>query len=268
MLGLNAGVAWAAPEGRIQQVESTDGVVTYILSAEGLAEGETIDPASVSTTLGGVDAPTTAEPVASDAPTVDRTTMIVLDASGSMGDAEKLIQAQAAAKLYLETLPSDVEAGLVTFSDTAEVAVAPTADRAAVVAGIDALEAGGATALNDAIVLTVDQLGTEGTRNAVVLSDGNDAGSDTSAKKAAKVLAESGVVLDAVSLGTGKQTAQLAKFATAGNGSVVTATDAAELTAAFESAAQDGREPAGRHRRDPSRRRGRHLGTGLSRLGR
>ena len=51
-----------SPEGRIQQVESVDGAVTYVLSAEGLAEGESIDPASVRTTLGGVDAPTTAAP--------------------------------------------------------------------------------------------------------------------------------------------------------------------------------------------------------------
>ena len=50
-LGLGSGVAWAAPEGRIQEVESVDGAVTYVLSAEGLAEGESIDPTSVRTTL-------------------------------------------------------------------------------------------------------------------------------------------------------------------------------------------------------------------------
>jgi tight adherence protein B len=238
-LGLGTGVAWAAPEGRIQQVDSAEGEVTYILSAEGLAEGESIDPASVKTTLGGADAPTTATPVAADpGAVVARTTMIVLDSSGSMADNNKLATAQDAAKQYLATLPADVKAGLVTFADKAAVKVTPTEDRAAVVAGIDGLKAQGATALNDAVVLTVEQLGAEGSRNAVLLSDGEDEGSETSAKKAASTLKKSGVVLDAVSLGTGKQTAQLAGFAKAGNGSVVTATDAAELTAAFESAAR------------------------------
>ena len=238
-LSLGTGVAWAAPEGRIQQVESVDGAVTYILSAEGLAEGESIDPASVRTTLGGVDAPTTAAPVAAESgPVVGRTTMIVLDSSGSMAEDGKLAKAQEAAKQYLDTLPADVKAGLVTFADEASVKVAPTEDRATVEAAIDALTATGATALNDAVVLTVDELGTEGSRNAVLLSDGEDEGSDASAKSAAKALKKSGVVLDAVSLGTGKQTAQLAAFAKAGNGNVVTATDAAELTAAFEEAAR------------------------------
>ncbi len=238
-LSLGTGVAWAAPEGRIQQVESVDGAVTYVLSAEGLAEGESIDPASVRTTLGGVDAPTTATPVAAEAgPVVARTTMIVLDSSGSMGDNNKLAQAQQAAKQYLDTLPADVKAGLVTFADKSTVEVAPTEDRAAVEEAIDALKAKGATALNDAVVLTVAELGTEGTRNAVLLSDGEDEGSDASTKSAAKALKKSGVVLDAVSLGTGKQTAQLAAFAKAGNGTVVTATDAGELTKAFEQAAR------------------------------
>jgi tight adherence protein B len=237
-LGLGASPAWAAPEGRIQEVQSTDGAVTYVLSADGLAEGESIDPASVRTTLGGVDAPTTAASLTEEAVQVARTTMIVLDSSGSMAELDKLASAQEAAKQYLATLPDDVKAGLVTFADDATVAVTPTEDRAAVAAGIDALEARGATALNDAVVLTVDTLGSEGTRNAVILSDGEDEGSESSAKAARKALRQSGVVLDAVSLGTGEQADQLAGFAKAGNGSVVTATDAAALTAAFEEAAR------------------------------
>ena len=131
-LGLGVGVAAAAPEGRIQQVESVDGTLTYVLSADGLAEGEAIDPASVRTTLGGIDAPTTASPVAAaEGPVLDRTTMIVLDSSGSMADFGKLGIAKSAAISYLESLPSDVKAGLVSFSDSAEVEVAPTLDRVA-----------------------------------------------------------------------------------------------------------------------------------------
>lgn len=235
---LSTGVAWAAPEGRIQQVESTPGVIDFVFSAEGLAEGESIDPASVGVTIAGVEAPATATSISESAVAPARTVMLTLDASGSMADFGKLAIAKSAAASYLDTLPADVKAGLVSFSDTAEVEVAPTVDRAAVKAAIDSLDAKGGTALNDAVILTSQALGAEGSRNVVLLSDGNDADSQASGKEARAVLAESGVILDAVSLGEGSQEKSLAAFAKAGNGSVVTATNADALTAAFESAAR------------------------------
>lgn len=236
---LGTGVAWAAPEGRIQGVTSVPGEVSFALAAEGIAEGQSIDPASVRVTLAGVDAPATATPItdASAAP-VARTVMLVLDASGSMADFDKLNIAKAAATSYLDSLPADVSAGLVSFNDTARVDVAPTTDRAAVRSAIGALQAKGGTALNDAVILTVETLGTDGSRNAVLLSDGNDADSQASAKEARAALSDSGVILDAVSLGEGVQEKSLAAFAKAGDGTVVTATNSDGLTAAFESAAR------------------------------
>jgi tight adherence protein B len=233
-----SGAAWAAPEGRIQQVESSPGAVEFILSAEGLAEGESIDPASVEVTIGGVEAVSTATGISESVAAPQRTVMLVLDSSGSMAEFGKLDTAKSAANAYLASLPADVSAGFIAFADDAEVRVAPTQDRAAVSSAINALQAEGSTALNDAVVLAVQELGTEGSRNAVLLSDGEDEGSETSARRARTTLAESGVVLDAVSLGQGDQERQLAAFAEAGNGTLVTATDAQSLTAAFESAAR------------------------------
>jgi tight adherence protein B len=100
------------------------------------------------------------------------------------------------------------------------------------------MQADGATALNDAVAMAVAQLGTEGSRNIVLLSDGKDEGSATSAKKARTTLAASGAALDAVSITKGGQHKQLAAFAKAGGGSMVTATDAESMTAAFVSAAR------------------------------
>ena len=264
-LGLGTGVAWAAPEGRIQQVESVDGAVTYVLSAEGLAEGESIDPASVRD-----DARRRRRrrprprPWQRGRPGRRRApTMIVLDSSGSMADNDKLAKAQDAAKQYLATLPADVKAGLVTFADKATVEVAPTEDRAAVVAAIDELEGQGRhRPQRRGRARRSTQLGDEGSRNAVLLSDGEDEGSDTSAKKRGEDPEEVRGRARRRLAGTGKQTAQLAAFAKAGNGSVVTATDAGELTAAFESAARSVVTPAGRHRPGPRGRRGGHLGDG------
>jgi tight adherence protein B len=236
---LGSSAAWAAPEGRIQEVTSQPGTVTFVLSAEGLAEGESINSDSVKATIGGVDAPTTASSIsdATEAP-VARTTMLVLDSSGSMAEFGKLDTAKDAANQYLDGLPADVSAGLIAFADEAEVRVPPTQDRESVRAAIADLTAEGSTALNDAVALGVRELGNEGSRNIVLLSDGEDEGSETSAKKARTQLAESGVVLDAVSAGEGSQEEELAAFAEAGNGSLITATDAATLTSAFEAAAR------------------------------
>jgi tight adherence protein B len=235
---LAAGPAWAAPEGRIQQVQSEPGAVEFVLSAEGLAEGQSIDPASVQASINGIGATTSASPITESVAAPSRTVLLTLDTSGSMAENNKMQTAKDAANAYLAALPADVDAGLVTFADEAAVAVEPTEDRAAVRQAINALQPAGATALNDAVILSVETLGAEGSRNIVLLSDGEDEGSDASARRATRAVRESGVVLDAVSLGTGEQEAQLARFARAGNGTTVTATDAQGLTEAFEAAAR------------------------------
>jgi len=167
-----------------------------------------------------------------------RTTVLVLDASGSMGEGNKMSSAKDAAKTYLAGIPADVKVGVVTFADDAKVVVAPTTDRAAVNAAIDGIVPLGSTALYDATDLAVKTLGTEGSRNIVLLSDGKDEGSTVTPEAAAKTVKDSGVTLDAVSLGAGDQANQLAVLATAGGGSMVTATDAAGLASVFESAAR------------------------------
>lgn len=237
LLVIPAGAAWAAPEGRIQQVEAAAGSVDFLFSAEGLTSGESIDPDSVRVTIAGVEAPSTVTSISESVETPDRTVILTLDTSGSMGDLDKLTIAKSAANTYLDTLPDDVKVGVVSFADEPEVEVAPTVDRAAARQAIAALDAKGGTTLNDAVIVSVEQLGAEGSRNVVLLSDGNDADSTATAKEARAALTESGVILDAVSLGEGSQEKSLAAFAAAGNGGVVTATNAEALTAAFESAA-------------------------------
>lgn len=235
---LGIGPVWADPTARIQEVNSQPGTVSFILAAENLDAGQSIDPTSVTTTIGGVEAPTEATPIAQEATTIQQTAMLVMDSSGSMGEFGKLTTAKESAKLYVATLPAEVQVGLITFADDAKVVVSPTTDRATLVKAIDSLEANGSTALNDAVVLATQTLGADGSRNALLLSDGKDEGSQTSGKKARAQLTDSGVVLDSVALGRGDQEKELAAFANAGGGNVVTATNADELSAAFASAAR------------------------------
>ena len=53
--------------------------------------------------------------------------MLVLDSSGSMAEFGKLDTAKSAANQYLDSLPADVSAGLISFADEAEVEVAADA---------------------------------------------------------------------------------------------------------------------------------------------
>jgi tight adherence protein B len=235
---LGAAPAWADPQAAVSSVSSDGTTLSFVLSANGLAEGESIDPSTVAVSIDGESVQTTAKPIAESAEAPDRTVLLVLDSSGPMAARDKLATAQEAALAYLDGLPADVRAGLVAFADDAELVVRPTTDRARVERAVDRLKAKGATALYDAVELAVDTLGPEGTRNIVLLSDGKDEGSSATPEDATGTLHDSGVVLDAVSLGAGDQVQQLEALAEAGNGTTVTATSAGGLVDAFESAAR------------------------------
>jgi Ca-activated chloride channel family protein len=82
--------------------------------------------------------------------------LLAMDVSLSMrvGDVQptRMAAAQEAAKSFLRELPPGIEVGLVTFAGSAHVAQRTTLDRAALVAGIDAIQMQLGTAVGDAIV--------------------------------------------------------------------------------------------------------------------
>ncbi len=78
---------------------------------------------------------------------VDRATLLLtLDTSGSMTaddvDPTRLDAAKDRARAFVDSLPDGVQVGIVTFNSNARLVVAPTQDRAALLNGIDSLEAG------------------------------------------------------------------------------------------------------------------------------
>ncbi len=227
----------AAAEGRIDDISSTDGDLTILFSSVALDGDDAIDPKSVTVTVD--EQPVESQVAEYQAGAgVERVAILTLDVSGSM-KGEGIAAAKDAAQLFLGSVPEDVQVGLVTFGNNADVAVAPTANHDKVAAKVANLEVGGDTALYDGVVTAVKTAGDQGSRSLIVLSDGKDEGSKTSLNQAQKAVAKSGVGLDAVALGDGGKQAQtaLGQLAKAGSGSVFSASEAAELEAAFAASA-------------------------------
>ncbi|MCP5271437.1 MAG: VWA domain-containing protein [Burkholderiaceae bacterium] len=90
------------------------------------------------------------------------TILLAVDISRSMRVEDvkpsRMVAAQEAAKAFLAEVPARIEVGLITFAGTAQVAQQATADRAALVQAIDAVQMQFGTALGNAIVLCLAEL--------------------------------------------------------------------------------------------------------------
>jgi Ca-activated chloride channel family protein len=93
-------------------------------------------------------------------PREDATIVLAMDVSGSMLATDvapsRLDSARQAASSFVDQLPATFRVGLVTFGTSAQVIVPPTTDRADIHAALDALRAGGGTALGDAIATSLE----------------------------------------------------------------------------------------------------------------
>jgi Ca-activated chloride channel family protein len=104
-----------------------------------------------------------ARPVAQvSLPWARSTIILAMDVSLSMRVSDvkpnRMVAAQEAAKQFLRDLPKEVEVGLVTFAGTTQVAQRATLDRAALVAAIDSFQMQRATAVGNAIVVSLAEL--------------------------------------------------------------------------------------------------------------
>lgn len=234
------GVSPAAAQERlpatVKVLPSDSGTVRVVVSVEDLPAGASLDPSDVRIESRGVQWPARAESV--DGATEKRTSVLVVDTSGSMG-AAGIAAARAAGNGYLDAVPQDVAVGLVTFAAEARVVVPPTGDRQAVRAALETMQPKGNTALYDGVLAAVGALGTEGERAVVVLSDGADTSSAATLDMAGSGLKAAGVSASLVSFGTaGGQRAALDQLAAVSGGTVLQADDSAQLSQAFTAAAR------------------------------
>ena len=222
------------------RVTSTSVSGTLLLRSEELLK---VDNSSLKASVGGEDTTVTAQPAAAQA----RTTMLVIDTSGSMG-ATGMGTVRSAVRQFLDDAPEDVKVGVVSFADTAGVDVAPTTDRAQVRSSVAALRSDGETALYEAVQDAVAALGTEGERSIVLLSDGGDTvaaieggrAREASQRKAAlQSLSKAKVRAEVVAFKSPEGNDNvLQQFAGVGGGSVANATDRKAVADAFAAVAR------------------------------
>jgi Ca-activated chloride channel homolog len=153
-------------------------------------------------------------------PSIDReepleraTVMLAIDVSLSMEADDvapnRLEAAQEAAKQFVQELPPTYNLGLVSFAKSANVLVAPTKDRAAVISGIQGLTLAEATATGEAVYTSLDAIrsvpsdGADGAPPAriVLLSDGYRT-SGRSIDDAASAAAAANVPVSTIAFGT------------------------------------------------------------------
>jgi tight adherence protein B len=218
----------------ISSIEVKSGKLVGLLGTSG---GATIDPA-LTIDLAGKTYSVDAIASGQGSP-VSRTAMLVVDTSGSMGTSG-MATVRAAVAAFLRSVPGDVRVGLVSFSGTAKLNLAPTTDQGKVQSAVNALKADGETALYDAVAMAVQTLGTKGERSILLLSDGGDTASKAATQASAVASLKSAKVrAEAVSFKSSEgDTAALQQFASAGGGKVVSAANAGAVQSAFTSAAK------------------------------
>jgi Ca-activated chloride channel family protein len=168
----------------------------------------------------GLAQPTQEVPTASES----RIVMLAIDTSASMQATDvapsRLEAAVEAATTFVDDMPADIEVGLVSFSSSAQLDVAPTLDHDEVTSSLSQLQPSGGTASGDAIVgsLRAIQLarsaagvpsGSAGPSASIVLLADGDQQSGVSLDAAAGLAKREGVPVSTITFGTADGTVTL-----------------------------------------------------------
>ena len=133
--------------------------------------------------------------------------MLVLDASRSMEQSDiapnRLEAARNASEVLVDQLPESYKVGVVTFNGQAMTLSAPTVDREAISQALDSIETRRRTFMGDGILAALGNVPNGGRSvQLVLLSDGNDTGSEIPPLVAADEAVARGVKINTVVMGT------------------------------------------------------------------
>ena len=137
------------------------------------------------------------------------TTMLVMDISGSMDKNDKITAAKEAAKSYVNQMQPTDQTGLIAY-DTQVYTIQPlTSDTAALSSAIDGLQTGSDTAMYNALIEAEKALeGVSGRKTIIVLTDGLDNKSQSTAEDVIASISESGLTISAIGFGDVATTGQ------------------------------------------------------------
>ncbi len=195
------------PQLRITQVDNSKfpNVTVYVSATNAAGEPVGVDPSTIQIYENGqlmkiTDVQGGGEAVGQQS--IPVTTMLVIDISGSMDKNNKLAAAKEAAKSYVAQMRPGDQAGLITF-DTKVYTVQPiTSDTAALNNAIDGLKTGSDTAMYNALIQAEKALdGVSGRKAIIVLTDGLDNKSQSTAKDVINGISQSGLTISAVGFG-------------------------------------------------------------------
>ena len=163
--------------------------------------------------------------------------VLVLDVSGSMNAEGKLGQAKAAADAFLDSMKPEDSAALIAFNDKVRTVVQATNDRGALKAGVDSLQAGGETAIYDALYQATELLDptpASKRRTIILLTDGADTGSRYGSAVAAEVARQAGALVYTIGLGPSANDGMLSALAEPSGGKYYKAPSAKDLDAIYK----------------------------------
>jgi len=236
-----------ATQVRITQVDNSKfpNVTVYVSATDASGNPVGIDPQTIQINENGqamepVDVKGGGEVVGGEA--IPVTTMLVIDISGSMDKNDKLGAAKQAAKAYISGMRSGDQAGLITY-DTHVYTVQPiTADTLALTSAIDGLQTGSDTAMYNALIEAEKALeGVSGRKAIIVLTDGMDNQSSSTANDVITGIGESGLSISAIGFGDTSVTGQagldeagLTSLAGQAGGQYAFATDAQTLSTLYQ----------------------------------
>lgn len=203
--------------------------------------------------------------VASEVADKNAVVMLAIDTSLSMEATDvapsRVKAAKVAAGSFLESVPKGVKVGVVSFSDTARQAIAPTDNLAAVQRTIDRLQLGQGTAIGEAVFTSLETIdetfqrdgsepasGEKAPATIVLLSDGETT-SGRPNDEAAAAAKKAGIPVNTIAFGTDRGTvtapdgqtvgvpvnkAELADLARSTGGETLTAATANQLEQVYE----------------------------------
>ncbi len=216
-----------------RDVETGEVEVVALAPAALVLGGREIPGSSVRVLVNGEIVAAEYESVAADQLEV----LLVLDISGSMA-GPPIAAAKDAALSFVRAVPAAVDLGVVSFDDEVFVSAPLGSESEALSTAISQLAVGGDTAMNDAMLVAVSQFGPpnpSSQRVIVLLTDGTDDGSTATIDDATIAIAESGIDVYAVALGSNIDAGtSLQPFVEPTNGAVLQAANAEALRPLYD----------------------------------